>query len=174
MPHHALPLAPKLPRRSLLVGAGVTLACGRAALPRSSPSKHLGEPIPAFTGTTVNGSEYDSNSSLGMVLVVQFFALSCESCSHALVDAGELYADHRELVMVGVSLDPSIQSARGLVTRHSLKFPVLFDPEGSVAERLGVEGPKVGLAVDRRGILRWVGDPARPGVVREAAEALLG
>jgi peroxiredoxin len=142
-------------------------------MPRSLPSRHLGAPLPAFTGTTVNGSEFDSNSALGMVLVVQFFEQGCEPCDARFEEAAGLYSDHRGLVVVGVSLEPSIEVARGLVNRHSLKFPVLFDPERTVATRLGVAGPKTGLAVDRRGILRWVGDPSKPGLLGSAAEALL-
>jgi len=107
------------------------------------------------------------------VLFVEFFDGSREA-PRALADAATLYGDHRELVIVGISLDPSIESARGFVSRHSVRFPVLFDPERSVAGRLGVSGPGTGLAVDRRGILRWIGDPATPGAVRDATEALLG
>lgn len=129
--------------------------------------------MPAFQGETVNGSEFDSNASLGMVLLVTFFAGTCDSCEQTLADAGTLYSDNRELVIVGVALDGSLEGARGVVARHELKFPVLFDPDHRVAARLSVTGPKTGLAVDRRGILRWVGDPSKPGVMRDAAEALL-
>lgn len=108
-----------------------------------------------------------------MVLFVTFFGASCGSCEQALADAGALYSDNRELVMVGVALDGSLEGARGLVARHELKFPVLFDPDHRVAARVGVTGPKTAIAVDRRGILRWVGDPSKPGVMRDAAEALL-
>jgi peroxiredoxin len=142
-------------------------------MPKSVPSRHLGAPLPAFTGTTVNGSEFDSNSALGNVLVVQFFEPACEPCDARYEEAAELYSDHQGLVVVGISLESSIQVAREVVSRHSLKFPVLFDPERSVATRLEVAGPKTGLAVDRRGILRWVGDPSKPGVLGDAAEALL-
>jgi peroxiredoxin len=148
------------------------MACASAQLPPSRSSKHLGEPLPAFNGITVNGSEFDSNSSRGMVLFVEFFE-GAEDPSRALADAAALYADHRDLVIVGISLDDAIESARGFVSRHSVKFPVLFDPERTVAGRLGVSGPGTALAVDRRGILRWVGDPSPPGVVRNATEALL-
>jgi len=108
-----------------------------------------------------------------MVLVVTFFAGTCDSCEQTMADAGSLYTDNRDLVMVGVALDGSLEGARGMVARHELKFPVLFDPDRRVAQRLDVTGPKTGLAVDRRGILRWKGDPSAPGVMRDAAEALL-
>lgn len=166
----------RITRRSLFAATGATLlpaACASAHLPPSRSSKHLGEPLPAFNGITVNGSEFDSNSSRGMVLFVEFFE-GAEDSPRTLADAGDLYADNRELVIVGISLDHAIESARGFVSRHSVKFPVLFDPERSVADRLGVTGPGTGLAVDRRGILRWIGDPRAPGVVRDATEALLG
>jgi peroxiredoxin len=172
---HPLPRV-RLTRRLLLLATGANVlpvACASAQLPPSRSSKHLGEPLPAFAGITVNGSEFDSNSSRGLVLFVEFFDGSRDA-PRALADASTLYGDDRELVVCGVSLDPSIESARGFVSRQGVKFPVLFDPERSVAERLGVSGPGTGLAVDRRGILRWVGDPATPHAVRDATEALLG
>src|SRR5688572_13345465 len=92
-----------LSRRSLLLGAGSALACAQAPLPKSSPNRLIGATLPAFTGTTVNGAEFDSNSSLGMVLVIGFFRGTCSSCWPALIEASAIYGDHRELVMVGVS-----------------------------------------------------------------------
>lgn len=106
-----------------------------------------------------------------MVLLVEFF--ECNAESRSLTDASALYTSNRELVIVGVSLDDSIERTRAFVSEHSVKFPVLFDPERAVAARVGVSAPGTSLAVDRRGILRWVGDPAKPGAVEQATEALL-
>ncbi len=161
-------------RRSLLLAGSVALlplGCASAQLPPSRKSQLLGAPLPAFNGITVNGSEFDSNSSAGMVLLVEFF--DCREESRSLDDATSLYASNRELVIVGVSLAESIEATRGYVAQHAVKFPVLFDPKRSVAERVGVTSAQASLAVDRRGILRWVGDSSAPGVIREAAEALL-
>ena len=163
-----------LSRRSLLT-AGVVLfqplACASTKLPPSRVSRHLGAALPSFTGTTVNGSEFDSNSSRGMVLLVEFF--QCNEGSRSLADAAALYTNKRELVIVGVSLDDSIERTRAFVARREVKFPILFDPKRSVAALVGVTDPKTTLAIDRRGILRWVGDPTKPGVVEQATEALL-
>jgi peroxiredoxin len=157
-----------------LLAAGSVLGCAPAALPPSSPSRLLGAPLPPFSGTTLNGSDFDSNASRGMVLAVTFFARSAKPNDNELEAAGTLYSDHPELILVGVSLDDAIETARAQVLRHSLRFPVLFDPDRHVAERLGVDGPRITLAVDRRGILRWVGDAASPSSIRAATEALLG
>jgi peroxiredoxin len=127
--------------------------------------------LPPFTGTTVNGLEFDSNASRGLVLLVEFF--DCNAKSRSLTDAAELYAKNRELVIVGVSLDDSIERTRDFVGARSVRFPVLFDPKRSVAALVGVTEPGTSLAVDRRGILRWVGDATKPGAVQQATEALL-
>jgi peroxiredoxin len=140
-------------------------------LPPSNPSALIGAPLPAFSGTTMNGSEFDSNSSRGLVLTIAFFAGDASDAE--LEAAGALYAAHPDLVLVGVSLDESADSARARVARHSVHFPVLFDPDRRVASRLGVSGPRTILAVDRRGVLRWVGDSAKPALAEQAAEALL-
>lgn len=164
----------RLPRRSLLLAgtvAALPLGCAAATLPPSRSSRHLGAPLPAFNGVTVNGSEFDSNSSRGMVLLVEFF--ESDPGSRSLADAAALYTKDRELVIVGIALDDSIERTRAFVAEHSVKFPVLFDPDRVVAARVGVTEAGTSLAVDRRGILRWVGDPTKPGVVQQATQALL-
>jgi peroxiredoxin len=160
--------------RASLLTAGSLVACAPAVLPPSSPSPLLGSPLPAFSGITLNGSEFDSNSSRGLVLAVAFFDSAGNSGDRDLDAAGALYSDHPDLVLVGVALDQSIEDVRAQVTRHSLHFPLLHDPDRHVAERLGVSQPRTVLAVDRRGVLRWVGDAGNPAKVRAAAEALLG
>lgn len=163
-----------LSRRSLLATGVVVLsplACASAKLPPSRSSEHLGAALPAFTGTTVNGSEFDSNSSRGLVLLVEFF--ECNAGSRSLADAAALYGDERELIVVGVSFDDSIERTRAFIAQRDVKFPVLFDPKHSVAALVGVTDPKTTLAIDRRGILRWVGDSTKPGVVEQATQALL-
>jgi len=163
-----------LSRRSLLVGGSAALfplACASAPLPPSRSGQYVGAPLPAFSGITVNGSEFDSNSSRGNVLLVQFF--ECTEESHALTDVGELYASRRELVVVGVSLGESVERTRVFAAHQGVKFPVLCDTERAVASRLGVTEPGTSLAVDRRGILRWIGDTGTPGAVQQAAAALL-
>jgi peroxiredoxin len=106
-----------------------------------------------------------------MVLLVEFFESSAGSRS--LADAAALYTKDRELVIVGISLDDSIERTRAFVAEQSVRFPVLFDPERAVAARVGVTEAGTSLAVDRRGILRWVGDPRKPGAVEQATRALL-
>jgi peroxiredoxin len=166
---------PSLGRRSFLVAGSAALfpfACASAQLPPSRSGQYVGAPLPAFSGVTVNGSEFDSNSSRGMVLLVQFF--ECDGGSHSLAEAGELYASKRELVIVGVSLDESLERTRVFAAHQGVKFPVLCDQGRTVSARLGVTEPGTSLAVDRRGILRWIGDSATPGAVEQAAAALLG
>lgn len=162
-----------LTRRSLLVAAGSAFGCARPVLPPSSPSPLLGAPLPGFSGTTLNGSEFDSNASRGLVLTVAFFAFDDTSSARDIEAAGALYSDHPELVMVGVSLDETVERARSQVGHHGLHFPILFDRDRSVASLLGVTQPRTILAVDRHGRLRWVGDATRAHQMRQAAEALL-
>lgn len=106
-----------------------------------------------------------------MVLLVEFF--QCNRASRSLADAAALYTNERELVVVGVSLDDSIERTRAFVAEREVRFPILFDPKRSVAALVGVTDPKTTLAIDRRGILRWVGDPTKPGAVEQATQALL-
>jgi peroxiredoxin len=146
--------------------------CAATPLPPTRSGQFVGARLPPFGGMTVNGSEFDSNASMGMVLLVEFF--ECAEGAHGLGYAGEIYASHRELVVVGVSLGESIERTRAFTAHHAVKFPVICDPERAVATRLDVTDAGTSLAVDRRGILRWIGDSKTPGAMEQAAAALLG
>jgi peroxiredoxin len=162
-------------RRSLLSATSAALlpiACASVPLPPSRSGQYVGDRLPAFAGVTVNGSEFDSNASLGMVLLVEFF--DCKEGTRSLTDAAELYSSHRELVVVGISLDESLERTVAFTAQRGAKFPVLFDPKRTVAAELGVTDPGTSLARDRRGILRWIGDVSTPHTVEQAAAALLG
>lgn len=148
------------------------VACASVPLPPSRSGQYVGARLPAFSGVTVNGSEFDSNASVGMVLLVEFF--DCKEGTRSLADAAELYSSNRELIVVGVSLDESLERTVAFTAQRGAKFPILFDPRRSVASRLGVTDPGTSLAVDRRGVLRWIGDVSTPHAVQQAAAALLG
>src|SRR5262245_42259497 len=114
----------------MVVLATLVCACSHAAPPPpppSSPSRILGEEVPAFQRPTVQGGTFDTASSSGRVLVVDFFAEYCRPCQQALPALEAFHRAHPELEMVGVSLDGDAAGARRSIGRHHLTFPVVLD-----------------------------------------------
>jgi peroxiredoxin len=142
--------------------------------PPTSPSRLLGNPSPSFRRPTVQGGEFDSGGTADRVLVVDFFAAYCQPCRRALPALEALHRRRPDLAVVGVSLDPAVTEARGLVARHRLTFPVVHDPTSALAGRFRVTELPASFVVDRSGRIAWVGDGDQPeDALARAAEMAL-
>ena len=70
--------------------------------------------------------------------------------------------------MYGISLD-SVQDQAAFVAKHELNFPLLSDPDASVAAKYGVLDPtgqytqRVTFVIDDQGVLRKVLDTVQVG-----------
>ncbi len=152
--------------RSLLVVAiGVVLGCAHATSPPpppSSPSRLLGEALPAFRRPTLQGGAFDTSEASGRVLVVDFFADYCRPCQRTLPALEALHRAHPELAIVGVSLDDDARGAAKAIGRHKLTFPVVHDSGNVLAGRFRVTELPCAFVVGGDGRIRWVAGPGQP------------
>jgi peroxiredoxin len=133
-----------------------------AAPPPSSPSRVLGEAVPAFRRPTLQGGAFDTAEVAGRVLVVDFFADYCRPCQRTLPALEALHRAHPELVIVGVSLDGDAAAAWRSVGRHQLTFPVVHDAGNVLAGRFRVVELPYAFVVDPQGRIRWAAGPGQP------------
>ena len=139
----------------LLLGlAGV--GCGPAGLPPSASSPKLNQALPSFERETIDGGKVSTSGS-GRVVVVKFFAEYCKPCQRTLPAAERLHREHPDVAFIGVSEDERESTARGVVQKHGLTFPVVLDRGNVLAGRFRVSEMPVTFVVDRRGFVRWVG-----------------
>lgn len=84
----------------------------------------------------------------GPVMLVFYRGDWCPYCNGQLASYARQFAafEKRGTQLVGVSVDPPRNNAR-LVGKLLLPFPLLSDPEGELARRLGLWDPDEGLAV---------------------------
>ena len=100
-----------------------------------------GDKAPAFTATADNGEEWNSADHVGeSILVVYFYpaamtgGCTAQACS---------FRDNRTKLtemgaeVVGISGD-SVENQRVFKITNSLNFPLLSDPDGSIARLFGV------------------------------------
>jgi cytochrome c biogenesis protein CcmG/thiol:disulfide interchange protein DsbE len=150
---------------------GCAHASGPAALPASSPSRLLGEPLPTFRRPTLQGATFDTAAWAGQVIVVDFFAAYCKPCQRTLPALEALHRKQPGLTIVGVSLDDTPDNAWKSVRRHRLTFPVVHDAGNVLAGRLRVTELPISFVVDGSGRVRWVGGPDQPDDALERAIA---
>jgi len=141
----------------LVVPVGWLLFTGLGRDPRDIASPLVGEPMPAFAGTSLEGQPLSSAELAGTPMVINFWAGWClPACADehpVLLDAAERHAG--ELQLVGVLYQDTPESARGFLARYGDGgWPTLLDGGGEVAVDYGVTGPPETFFVDADGIVR--------------------
>ena len=144
-----------------------------AWLPRSSatPAIAKGQPAPAISGTTLDGSAFDLASLRGRPVIVNFWGPSCVPCRDEFPLFKEELAAHAAdgLAIVGVLMFDGPDDARTFVTEFSATWPTVEDPTGAIRTAYRVVARPQSYFIDRDGILREIS----VGQVTEAGFARL-
>ena len=120
----------------VILPVGWLLFTGLGHDPRLIPSPLVGKPMPAFAGTTLDGSQFSSTDLAGKPAIVNFWASYCiPSCVDEHPVLLEIAASHStELQMVGVLVNDTADGARGFLDRYGqVSWPTLLSdsPERS-------------------------------------------
>ncbi len=124
--------------------------------PRLIPSPLVGKPMPAFAGTTLEGSQFSSADLAGKPAVINFWASYCiPACVDEHPVLLDLAARHgSELQMVGVLVDDAPDDARGFLARYGeVSWPNMLNADGAISIDYGVTGPPETFFVDAQGIV---------------------
>jgi len=142
--------------------------------PKSAP-RHPGErPIPAFTGTALDGKSIDVRQLLGARSVFFFFNPEIEDAvpvARAVERIQAEAADHNfRVIGVGVGSDSGKLAA--FVAANGLSFPVIDDSTGEITNKVQLRAPLGVLGVDAEGFMSFaLGHFASSGDVAVQVEA---
>ena len=144
--------------------------------PRALPSQLIGKPLPAFAGTTLDGTAFSSADLAGRPAIVNVWASWCiPACvdEHpVLLAAARAYPE--QLAVVGVLYQDTADGARSFLARYGDGgWPNVLDASGAITVDLGVTGPPETFFVDASGIVRarYVG-PLTAAAMAEQLAAL--
>lgn len=158
-----------------LVGIVWTLAagCGHPGYPAASAHALLGRPLPSLDHRrTLDGQPLEGARLAGKPVVVKFFAGYCVPCKESLPAAERVHEAHPEIPFVGIDEDESIDTARAVVERFGVTFPVIHDAGNVLSGRFRVSALPMTFVGDRAGVVRWVGAEGQTeGELRQAVEA---
>ncbi len=127
-------------------------------------------PCPALPGGTWIGDTPKTLETLaGKVVVVDFWLLSAPPCIEsmkALKTIRHRYED-RGLYVFGVTCEEPQRESEQIQKYLSdalIDYPILVAESGISDPRFQVQGLPYCLLVDRKGVVRWTGSPADPGL----------
>ena len=148
-PHILAPLPFTL---NVLLFVGLTTCANPASAQTADSVDHrgfivqVGDPMPTFNLTDLDGQQYNNASLLGTTYVLQFTASWCGVCRkempHLEKEVWQAFRD-RPFTLVGVDLDESEDKVATFAASTGVTYPMAPDPEGRVF--YSIAGPKTGV-----------------------------
>lgn len=135
---------------------------------------------PEVRFATLDGQNISTTDLRGKVVLVNFWATSCEVCLHEmpmLVDTYRKFSPRGyEIVAVAMSYDhPNLVA--GYAKKQALPFKVALDLDGGLAKSWGsVKATPTTFVVDRQGriVKKYVGEPTAKELNAVLEKALAG
>ena len=129
-------------------------------------SSAVGDTAPEVHFVTLGGQNLSTSELRGKVVLVNFWATSCEVCMHEMPMMAATHAKFAargyEMVAVAMSYDhPNLVAA--YAQKAGLPFKVALDLDGAIAKSWGnVQATPTTFVVDRRGhiLKQYVGEPS--------------
>jgi cytochrome c biogenesis protein CcmG/thiol:disulfide interchange protein DsbE len=129
-----------------LLGLALALARSSAAPPRSGPA-------PDFTLTSYDGETITLSGLRGQVVVINFWASSCDYCADEASDLERAWQDYCDqgVVFVGVDFKDSDAEGRKFIERYGITYPNGPDLGNRISDMYVIVGMPETFIIDRQG-----------------------
>jgi cytochrome c biogenesis protein CcmG/thiol:disulfide interchange protein DsbE len=97
------------------------------------------------------------SSLRGKVVYVDYWASWCVPCRRSFPWMNDMQARYKNqgLVIVAISVDADMASAKRFLAKTPANFTVAYDPESVTADALDVPGMPTSFLIDRAGKIVW-------------------
>ena len=138
---------------AVLFAASVGMAAAKST---SAAPSLLNKQAPDFTRQDLNGHAVHLAGLRGKVVLLNFWATWCAPCQVEMptFSAWQRQYGPRGLEVVGVSMDDSAASARRVVARLKVDYPVAMGDAQLGMRYHGVLGLPLTFLIDRNGVIR--------------------
>ena len=119
------------------VGLGAATLFVLWTAPETPSPVGRGSEAPAFELPSLDGGSASLADAAGQVLLVNFWATWCKPCEDEMPAMEKLYRDLADegFLLVAISVDDDPELVRAFRERLQLSFPILLDPDATVAKR---------------------------------------
>jgi cytochrome c biogenesis protein CcmG, thiol:disulfide interchange protein DsbE len=138
------------------------------------PSDPIGAEAPAFALSTLDGDDLALDELRGAPVVLAFWASWCTTCKADVPKLQQVIDDWgpQGVQVVGVVIEDTLPAAKAAADRSGLRYPSVFDADGTTRDAFGVLGTPETFLLDGEGRVsaRWIGPlPAHELDLRLAA-----
>jgi peroxiredoxin len=135
-------------------GAGGTTATNVVA--GDGPAPKIGGPAQDFTGTTTDGKQVSLSSYKGQSVWLTFGASWCAACVAEAPDIQAAYQKFKSkgVVVLAVSISEDSATVKDYANRVGLTFPMIADPDTTIASLYRVYGIPAHFFIDKAGVLQ--------------------
>jgi len=125
----------------------------------------LREEAPDFTLKSLDGSNLRLEEYRGQVVLINFWASWCGPCRQEMPVLDRLHHRYEDtgFAVLGINVEGDSGSAREIVDKTNVTFPILLDDEQKVSELYSLEAMPSTVVVDRDGVIRYIHRGYKPG-----------
>ncbi len=140
---------------AVIVPLLLILASGFGKETHYVPDATVGDPVPDFVLTDLDGTVWKMSDLVGTPLVMNFWSTWCGPCKYEHPVLQSEPRRYPEVKFFGILYSDEPQAARRYLAkpRMALPYPSLLDPDGVLALDYGVSGVPETYFVNRQGII---------------------
>ena len=119
------------------------------------PAPKIGSPAQGFTGTTTDGKQVSLSSYKGQSVWLTFGASWCAACVAEAPDIEAAYQKFKAkgVVVLAISISEDSATVKDYANRVGLTFPMIADPDTTIASLYRVYGIPAHFFIDKAGVL---------------------
>ena len=144
------------PFLSLLIAAVLLASCTRAGA--VSTVTKIDKPLPAISGTLVQGGTFDPAILDGKIAIIPFWGTWCGPCRREMPALQQIWEQYRDkgVTVLGIdSRELDAAAPRTFLDEFGVTFPSIDDRAGTFAYSFGFPYLPVTYVVDASGTMRY-------------------
>ena len=158
------------------VGVLVLALLAYALISQPATTPQIGDPVPDFRLTALDGSPMSISEQKGTVVVLNIFASWCNPCREEAADleaAWQTYQD-QGVQFYGIAYKDADSKAQAFLDEFGVTYPSTVEPGNRTARAYGVTGVPETFIIDQQGVLvRHFLGPITQAQLGQALEPLL-